>query len=263
VGAVAGPGVSPPAAGDSKAKAADAAGEATLELFRKNDGYTEFLWERLASLAPRPVAGRVLEVGCGIGNLTRIILRAPGVTFLKGIDMEPAYVERIRREIPDDRLDAAVARAEEFCPGEHREGGLPFDFIVASNVLEHIEDHARVLASFRSMLAAGGTVLLLVPAHPFLHSSLDRSLSHFRRYSRKGLTAVARECGLTVRRLRHFNPLGALGWWLNGKVLRRSLLPEGQLSLYARFAIPVSRLIDRLNPLPIGVSLIGAFGRED
>jgi SAM-dependent methyltransferase len=253
------PGASAPPAGE--AKAADSTGEATLELFRRNDAYTEFLWERLAALASRPVAGRILEVGCGIGNLTRIILRAPGVTLVKAIDMDPAYVERIRREIPDARLDAVAARAEEFCPGEHAADGKPFDFIVASNVLEHIEDDARVLSNFQSMLAPGGTVLLLVPAHPFLYSSLDRGLSHFRRYSRAGLAGVALDAGLAVEKLRHFNPLGALGWWLNGKVLRRDLLPEGQLSMYARFAIPLSRLIDRWNPLPLGVSLIGAFGR--
>jgi SAM-dependent methyltransferase len=252
-------GVSPGTAGE--ARAADAAGEATLELFRRNDAYTEFLWERLASMASRPVAGRVLEVGCGIGNLTRIILRAPAVTRLKAIDMDPAYIERIRREIPDERLDAVPARAEELRPEEHAEERRPFDFIVASNVLEHIEDDARVLSNFRSMLSPGGTVLLLVPAHPCLYSSLDRGLSHFRRYSRAGLAALAKSSGLSVERLRHFNPVGAFGWWLNGKVLRRDLLPEGQLSLYARFAIPLSRLIDRWNPLPLGVSLIGAFGR--
>jgi SAM-dependent methyltransferase len=255
------PGFSPRAA--VEARAADAAGEATLELFRRNDAYTEFLWERLASLASRPVAGRVLEVGCGIGNLTRIILRAPDVTFLKAIDMDPAYVERIRREIPDERLDAVAARAEEFCPEEYQARGTTFDFIVASNVLEHIEDHARVLSNFRGMLAPRGTVLLLVPAHPSLYSSLDRNLSHFRRYSRPALTALANDCGLQVEGLRHFNPVGAVGWWLNGKVLRRDLLPEGQLSLYARFAIPLSRLLDRWNPIPFGVSLIGAFGRTD
>ena len=253
------PGISPPAA--SEPRAADAAGEATLELFRRNDGYTEFLWERLASLASRPVAGRVLEIGCGIGNLTRIILRGPNVSFLKAIDMDPAYIERIRREIPDERLDAVAARAEDFRPGDGQ--ARAFDFIVASNVLEHIEDHARVLSNFHGMLAPGGTVLLLVPAHPSLYSSLDRNLSHFRRYSRTGLAALANGCGLEVVGLRHFNPIGAVGWWLNGKVLRRTLLPEGQLSLYARFAIPLSRLVDRWNPLPLGVSLIGAFRRAD
>jgi hypothetical protein len=62
--------------------------------------------------------------------------------------------------------------------------------------------------------------------------------------------------------LRHFNPVGALGWWLNGKVLRKDVLPAGQLKLYTRLALPLSRFLDRINPLPIGVSLLGCLGCE-
>ena len=66
----------------------DTVGEETLELFRENDGYSEFLWDALfglSSLSGRPLEGRVLEVGCGIGNLTQILLRSDAVTFLHAI----------------------------------------------------------------------------------------------------------------------------------------------------------------------------------
>jgi SAM-dependent methyltransferase len=247
-------------------QAKDATGEATLELFRENDAYSEFLWERLSALSPRPVDGRILEVGCGIGNLTRIQLRSPGVRFLQAIDIDPAYVKRVKEEVRDPRLSVAVSPAEEYCPAEHcPETGGPsggFDFIVSSNVLEHIDDHARVVRNFRRMLRPGGVALILVPAHPFLYSSLDRNLSHFRRYRRRDFHDLARDSGLEVLSLRHFNPLAAFGWWLNGKVLRRGVLPAGQLSFYTRFAIPLSRLVDRINPFPFGVSLLCVLGQR-
>ncbi|MBI4604079.1 MAG: class I SAM-dependent methyltransferase [Planctomycetes bacterium] len=241
----------------------DATGEATLELFRRNDAYSELLWERLSAVSPRPVSGRLLEVGCGIGNLTRVLLRSREVTLLHAIDIDPAYVRRVAADLPDPRLRLAAAAAEEFCPEglQGEEGG--FDAIVSSNVLEHIEDHRRVLENFRRMLRRAGVALILVPAHPFLYSGLDRSLSHFRRYRRRDLRELAGAAGLEVLRLRHFNPLAALGWWLNGKVLRRATLPEAQLSLYARFAIPLSRWLDAVNPLPFGVSLLCALGRRE
>ena len=240
--------------------AEDATGEATLELFRENDAYTRFLWRRLSSLSPRPLEGSVLEIGCGIGNLTRILLGHAGVRRLKAIDMEPAYVTRVLEEAADARLEGEAARAEEYCPAA--EAGA-HDFIVSTNVLEHVEDHVRALSNFRALLAPGGVALVLVPAHPSIYSDLDRNLSHFRRYSREGLREACAKAGLDVLRMRHFNPLGAFGWWLNGKVLRRGMLPSGQLSLYTRFAIPISRVLDRWNPFPVGVSLIAALGKNE
>lgn len=247
------PGAPPPP------RAADSTGEATLEIFRESPGYTEFLWEALSGISPRPCAGRVLEVGCGLGNLTRLILRSPGVERLHAIDLEPAYVERLRRELADPRLSVETARAEEFRPDAFRGEESGFDFVVSSNVLEHIDDDAAALANFRAVLRPSGLVLVLVPAHPALYSSLDRALSHRRRYRPEDLERVARAASLAVLRVRHFNPLGALGWWLNGKVLRRARLPRGQVSLYSRWALGLSRWLDRWNPFPIGVSLIAAL----
>jgi SAM-dependent methyltransferase len=179
------------------------------------------------------------------------------VRRVKTIDMEPVYIARVLEEARGDgRLEGETARAEEYCPAA--EAGA-HDFIISTNVLEHVEDHVRALRNFRALLAPGGTALILVPAHPSLYSDLDRNLSHFRRYSRATLAGACAEAGLDVLRMRHFNPLGALGWWLNGKVLRRGILPSGQLSLYTRFAIPISRLLDRWNPFPVGVSLVAAL----
>jgi SAM-dependent methyltransferase len=240
--------------------AADALGEATLELFALNDAYNRFLWRGLNRLSP--VAGRVLEVGCGIGNLTRRILAEPGVTAVHAIDCDPAYIERLQASIPDPRLTASASSIEEFQPGALEaaaEGS--YDAVVSSNVLEHIADDAAALRRFARLLRPGGTALILVPAHEWLYCDLDRNLSHHRRYSRRRLEALGAASGLELIRARHFNPLGVLGWWLNGKLLGRGMLPAGQLRAYARLAIPLSALLDRWNPFPLGISLLAAFAR--
>jgi len=243
--------------------AQDVVGEKTLELFEKNAAYSEFIWETLVGLSPDAVSGRVLEVGCGIGNLTRIVLRRPDVTLLHSIDLDPAYVARVRGTVDDVRLHLTAVSAEEVCPPEYSGAANGFDCIFSSNVLEHIEDDVRVLRNFRAMLKPRGVVLVLVPAHEFLFSGLDRSLSHFRRYTRKSLSERARTAGLEPVRIRYFNPIGAAGWWLNGKVLGRQTLPAGQLSFYSRFGISLSRWVDRYNPLPLGVSVLAALERTD
>jgi len=227
----------------------DAVGEATLELLDAFPGYTDFLWSRVAALVE--MRGHVLEIGCGIGSITRRILRSPAVVGLDAFDIEPAYVDRVGREIRDARLKASCAGAEDFEP----EPGA-YDRVVSINVIEHVEDDRAALANIARALRPGGEAAVLVPAHPFLYSSLDRGLSHFRRYSRAALAARAREVGLDPVRIVHFNPLGAAGWWVNGKLLGRTMLPAGQVSAYARFGISLSRFLDRWNPFPVGISLI-------
>ena len=246
--------------GAAVAEPIDVVGRNTLELFDENRRYNGFLWRNLNALSA--ARGEVLEVGCGIGNLTRLILEDPQVTALHGIDLDPSYVQRFLDTVRDDRVSASACALEDFGHEEHaaaRDGG--YDCIVCSNVLEHIDDHGAALDRFRELLRPGGQILLLVPAHPWLFSELDRGLSHHRRYTREALGQLVEASGLAVERMRHFNPLAVLGWWVNGKMLRRRVLPSFQLRAYTRLAVPLSSLLDRLNPFPLGISLLALLRR--
>ena len=58
---------------------------------------------------------------------------------------------------------------------------------------------------------------------------------------------------LSLWYLRRVNPVGALGWLVAGRVLRRSEIPDGPLRAFDRL-VPVLRLLDRAK-LPLGLSL--------
>ena len=227
----------------------DRTGQGVLEALEEFPAYTEMIWKRVAGQVS--ISGEVLEMGCGIGSISRWILRRPGVTRLVGVDVDAAYVERVAREIPDSRLEVVCASAEEFCPGADL-----FDRVVSINVLEHVKDDRAALANFHRLLRPGGECAILVPAHPALYSSLDRAVHHHRRYTRAELAGKARSVGLEPARIVHFNPLGALGWWINGKLLRRPCLSRTQVSIYTRSLITLSACLDRINPFPVGISLI-------
>jgi SAM-dependent methyltransferase len=229
-------------------------GEATLELLEEFPAYGDFIWERVSSLAE--IRGDVLEMGCGIGSISRRLLGSSLVRSLDAVDIDPEYLSRVSREIPDPRLRTICSSAEAFEPREDS-----YDLVVSINVLEHVRDDLAALRGFARALRQEGVCLLLVPAHPWLFSSLDSGLSHHRRYTREGLRSLAARAGLETRSLFHWNPLGALGWWLNGKLLRRPHLSRGQVAAYSRFCITLSRLLDRLNPFPLGISLVGSFVR--
>jgi len=191
-----------------------------------------------------------------MGAIARRILAAPEVESLDAFDVNPDYLDYLRRQVSDPRLRTFLSPAEDFQPE-----GAAYGAAFSINVLEHVRDDQTALRGFARALRPDGVCLVLVPAHPWLFSSLDAGLSHYRRYTRAGLEALAAKAGLAPRSLSHFNPLGALGWWLNGRLLRRPCLPRGQVAAYSRFGIRFSRLLDRLNPFPLGISLVGSFVR--
>ena len=65
-----------------------------------------------------------------------------------------------------------------------------------------------------------------------LYSPMDKVLEHHRRYGLAALKALVEEAGFRVVEARHVNMLGALGWFVNGRILRRRLIPSRQLRLF-------------------------------
>jgi SAM-dependent methyltransferase len=131
--------------------------------------------------------------------------------------------------------------------------GGPFDAAICFNVLEHIEDDAAALRAVRSQLRPGGHLCVLVPAHRALFGSIDRIVGHFRRYDRADLRHRVESAGLTVVDARYVNPLGAVGWLVSARVLRREHVPEGPLKAYDAL-VPALRAVDRV-PFPFGLSV--------
>jgi SAM-dependent methyltransferase len=212
------------------------------------ENYNDWLLDRA-----RPYLGsRVLDFGAGIGTLTEAI--APG-RHVVALEPDPAFVPRLQTRFagtPDVAVvagdDASLERLDE-----------TFDTILCFNVLEHVRDDERALGRFHAQLAPGGHVLLLVPAHQALFGEIDRRVGHERRYNRALLGRRLRGAGFEVLDARYVNPVGALGWLVTSRLLRRTQVPTGPLKLYDAL-VPLLRSFDRL-PLPFGLS-VWAVGRR-
>jgi len=202
-------------------------------------GYNAWLFERC-----RPHLGkRVLDAGAGIGTFTA--LAAPGRRVV-AVEPDPAVLGPLRKRFEGHADVTVVEGTAADVTGE-------FDSVICLNVLEHISDDRGTLARFHSLLTPGGKLLLLVPAHPFLYGTIDRTLEHERRYRKRDLGQLLGEVGFVVEELRLVNPLGAAGWFVSSRVLRREHVPEGPLRLYDKVA-PLLRAVDRVE-LPVGLSV--------
>jgi SAM-dependent methyltransferase len=197
----------------------------------------------------RPFLGKdILEVGTGIGNFTEKLAARAKVT---GVEIVPEFVAEAKRRFPSLEIERADMGAG--IPDFLR--GRSFDTIVCMNVLEHIEDDRRTLADFFKLLRPGGRAVLVVPAHRWLFNGLDAHDGHFRRYEAEELSAKLREAGFQIEHRSRFNLVGILGWFLNGKVLGKEELPEGQLGWYDRL-VPFLFRAEKLVGPPAGLSLL-------
>lgn len=198
----------------------------------------------------RPHFGRhVLEVGSGIGNLSRRICGARTVTLS---DRDPVYLAFLRN-LFQGREDVRIApldldRDADFTALD----GNGIDSVVAFNVLEHVEDDKAALARIRQLLPQGGRLILQVPQYAALFGSFDTEVGHFRRYGKHGLRSLLNEQGFDIEVMKDLNWLGIPGWYINSVLLKRRNFGKLQLKIFDTL-VPLLRLLHWL-PLP-GLSL--------
>jgi len=207
----------------------------------------------------RPHVGvRVLEVGCGIGTMTRQLLDVAHQVVCVEPNLNCAT--RARETLGgDDRVAIRICHLEECNRVELQQ--QRFDTVVCVNVLEHIHDDVHALTLFRDVVAGtGGRVLIFVPAVQGIYSQHDAALGHHRRYSRRTLRAAFTAAGLDIVALQYTNPIGLLGWMYNLYVSGNTEHTTSQVRLFDRFVAPWALPLERVVPPPIGLSLF-AVGR--
>jgi len=208
-----------------------------------------FAWQ--GRLVTRELGRRVVEVGCGAGNFTGMLLDREAVVAL---DVEPACVEQLRERYPHQQnLEAFVGDVEDAAFSDLAR--FRADSCVCLNVLEHIEDDRRALEGMASILTPGGVIVLIVPAFPALYGPIDRNLGHFRRYTRGSVSNVARAAGLRIRKAHYMNAIGFFGWWVNARVFQREAQSEGQIAIFDRYVVPVMSRVEEMARPPFGQSL--------
>ncbi len=213
-------------------------------------GYIDWTTSLLAS----HITNHVLEVGCGAGLVAHSVLRLPGVTQLTAIDPSPHAITATRARCDNDERLRCLQKDLANMNGD------TFDSIVCCNVLEHIDDDLSALQQMHTLLRPDGTLALLVPAHPFLYTAYDKDAGHFRRYTKRTLSAVLHEASFTIDRMFYCNALGAVGWLVVNGMLCRFRSNEktfrSSARSFERYALPVVRRLEVKASPPFGLSVI-------
>jgi glycosyltransferase involved in cell wall biosynthesis len=193
----------------------------------------------------RPYIGeQVLEIGAGMGNLTRHVSRKRLRYVATEIDEK--HLERLRNRL-QHRANIEIATCDLTYAPDFKAFSESMDTVICLNVLEHIADDVAALRNLYDVLKPGGRAVVLVPEGQAIYGRMDELLGHFRRYSRESLAEVARKAGFQVDTILSFNRISRPGWYINGKLLNRSRISRLQLHVFDRL-VWLWRRLDALLP---------------
>ena len=203
------------------------------------------------------IGNRVLEIGSGVGNISKLLVGRDRVLLS---DINDEYLEFVKNDCPE-REELAIRKYDlnSLPVPQLQEENL--DTVVCMRVLEHIKDDTSALQDIYSILSDKGKLLLVVPALKSLYGYLDQSLQHYRRYEKESLCDRLNQIGFHIDRVEYFNCLGVVGWYLNSKILRRKSFPIVQFKMFD-FMIPLLKY-ERLFQLKKGLSLIIVASKND
>jgi len=113
-------------------------------------------WDLVALVQPYP-GGRVVDLGCGTGELTKELHRVLGASKTVGIDSSATMLERAR-PLADAGLRFEEGDIATWEPA-------PYDVVFSNAALHWLPDHRRLLARLSRALAVGGQLAVQVPAN--------------------------------------------------------------------------------------------------
>ncbi|MDE2626956.1 MAG: trans-aconitate 2-methyltransferase [Burkholderiales bacterium] len=109
----------------------------------------------LLARVPLPTPGVVVDLGCGPGNSTELLVRRYPRATVQGIDTSPAMIESARRRLPG--LGFEVADIAAWRPAR------PVDLAYANASLQWLGDHERLLPRLLERVAPGGVLAVQMP----------------------------------------------------------------------------------------------------
>lgn len=216
----------------------------TLESMSQAVWYNQWTLGKFAKY----LKGNILEIGCGIGNFTKTLTNYGQIW---SIDIEENFLNQNKKLI-GDKARVGFGDIEK---GNYFFNNQKFDVVVCLNVLEHIRDDDKALKNLNALLKIRGLLILLVPSDQFLSGEIDKSIGHFRRYTKSEIINKLKNQGFKIWTSRRINFLGAIGWFISGKIFKQRTVDEGKIKLF-NFIAPLVLPLENIIEPPVGTSIL-------
>ena len=226
-------------------------GDRTLNAIQKADNFNRWMYEQI-----RPfLKGDIVEIGSGVGTFSRLVAHDFPKSRIVVSDIDTDYVKALKEEFRDKKNISSfkidLGDKEDFKQISH-----PVDTVFALNVLEHVKDDIGTMNEIYRLLKPGGRFIVLVPAHQWLYSPIDKAVGHHRRYNKRMMRKRIAKTPFVLKKMFYFNAPAIAGWIVNGLIFRRSEIDDGAMGLFNKL-VPAFRIIEKYFLFRlVGISLI-------
>lgn len=223
-------------------------------LIRSRDPYANAKYEVIFDWLKKQEITTVLNAGCGSGELS-FILASNGYT-VTGFDLDKDYIDlamKNAQKMKAKNCSFIVSGIENYRPP------TKYDCVIATDVLEHIEDDKYAFEKLVYFTKPGGSVIITVPAGQYLFGFHDEQLGHFRRYSIDGFKKIVPK-NLKVKQIRYFGFfLIPVAFWIS-KIVRKNYpvakAGDKKRSLIINKVLKFILKIEKSYSSPLGTSLL-------
>ena len=154
---------------------------------------------------------RILDAGTSTGTNLRM-LGEEGYRNFIGLDLSPDAIRFAAKKGLGQVEQGDVCRM----PFED----ASFDVVLATDIIEHVDDDLKALREIHRVLTPGGTALITVPAFQSLWGLQDEVAQHKRRYRKGPLVALLGTAGFVVGRNYYFNYILFAPIWLARQIIK-------------------------------------------
>lgn len=154
---------------------------------------------------------RILDVGTSTGTNLRM-LRELGYSQYVGLDFSLEAIRFCRNKGLGEVINGDIKNLP-FPDGY-------FDLVLATDIVEHIDDDGKAMSEISRVLKKGGHALITVPAFMSLWGLQDDVSHHQRRYRIPQMSDLITKTDLTLRKSHYFNFILFAPIWLARQMIR-------------------------------------------
>lgn len=166
-------------------------------LIRQVDPYAFAKYKILLSWLKNISNKEILVIGSGSGEFTAMLAKQGALVTALDISQECIDLTLATAKQFQVNVQTVVASLENF----HSE--KMYDVIVATDVIEHIENDNEACKKINSLLKTDGQLIITVPALQYLFGYHDEILGHYRRYSKRQLLQLVKKY-FSVKNCRYY-----------------------------------------------------------